>query len=142
MPLTTTHSNKGLPTSLIWEVGAILMGFWCVFYYIDYPILDQLFELCSFMKTVISHENHVDGFFLNLYPSSILISLILFWWHSVLFWYPHLLCIQVKEPTKYPKSTDQISGGIWSVNETGFTGFEVDWCKHFLAITRLIYDGS
>ena len=26
--------------------------------------------------------------------------------------------------------TDQISGGIWSVNETGFTGFEVDQCKH------------
>ena len=36
----------------------------------------------------------------------------------------------MKEPTKYPKSTDQISAGIWSVNETGFTGFEVDQCKH------------
>ena len=36
----------------------------------------------------------------------------------------------VKEPTKYPTSTDQISGGIWSVNETGFTGFHVDQCKH------------
>ena len=23
-----------------------------------------------------------------------------------------------------------MSGGIWSVNETGFTGFEVDQCKH------------
>ena len=23
-----------------------------------------------------------------------------------------------------------MSGGIWSVNETGFTGFEVDPCKH------------
>ena len=32
--------------------------------------------------------------------------------------------------TKYPKSTDQISGGIWSINETGFTGSEVDQCKH------------
>ena len=42
----------------------------------------------------------------------------------------NLLCIHVKELTKYPKSTDQISGGIWSVNETGFTGFEVDQCKH------------
>ena len=41
-----------------------------------------------------------------------------------------LLCIHVKEPTKYPKPTDQISGGIWSINETGFTGFEVDQCKH------------
>ena len=41
-----------------------------------------------------------------------------------------LLCIHVKEPTKYPKSTDQISGGIWLVNETGFTGFEVDQYKH------------
>ena len=29
-----------------------------------------------------------------------------------------------------PKSTDQISGGMSSVNETGFTGFEVDQCKH------------
>ena len=27
-------------------------------------------------------------------------------------WYFYLLCIHVKEPTKYPKSTDQISGGI------------------------------
>ena len=36
----------------------------------------------------------------------------------------------MKEPTKYPKSTDQISGGIWLVNETSFTGFEVDQCKH------------
>ena len=36
----------------------------------------------------------------------------------------------MKEPTKYPKSTDQISDGIWSVNETSFTGFEVDQCKH------------
>ena len=36
----------------------------------------------------------------------------------------------MKEPTKYPKPTDQISGGIWSVNETGFTGFEADKCKH------------
>ena len=44
--------------------------------------------------------------------------------------YVELLCIHVKEPTKYPKPTDQISGGIWSVNETGFTGFEVDQCKH------------
>ena len=35
----------------------------------------------------------------------------------------------MKEPTKYPKSTDQISGGIWSVNETSFTGFEVDQYK-------------
>ena len=35
----------------------------------------------------------------------------------------------MKELTKYPKSTDQILGGIWSVNETGFTGFEVDRCK-------------
>ena len=26
--------------------------------------------------------------------------------------------------------TDQISGGIWLVNETGFKGFEVDQCKH------------
>ena len=33
-------------------------------------------------------------------------------------------------PTKYPKSADQISGGIWSVNETSFTGFEVDQYKH------------
>ena len=41
-----------------------------------------------------------------------------------------ILCIHVKEPTKYSKSTDQISGGIWSVNETGFTGFDVDQCKH------------
>ena len=41
-----------------------------------------------------------------------------------------LLCTHVKEPTKYPKSTDQISGGIWSVNETSFTGFKVDQCKH------------
>ena len=41
-----------------------------------------------------------------------------------------LLCIHMKEPTKHPKSTDQISGGIWSVSETGFTGFEVDQCKH------------
>ena len=24
----------------------------------------------------------------------------------------------------------QISGSIWLVNETGFTGFEVDQCKH------------
>ena len=31
---------------------------------------------------------------------------------------------------QYPESTDQISGGIWSVNETGFTGFEVNQCKH------------
>ena len=35
----------------------------------------------------------------------------------------------MKELTKYPKSTDQTSGGIWWVNETGFTGFEVDQCK-------------
>ena len=31
---------------------------------------------------------------------------------------------------KYPKSTDQISGGIWSVNGTDFAGFEVDQYKH------------
>ena len=36
----------------------------------------------------------------------------------------------MKEPTKYPKSTNQISGGIWSVNETGYTGFEADQSKH------------
>ena len=41
-----------------------------------------------------------------------------------------LLCSHVKEPTKYPKSTDQISGGIWSTNETGFIGSEVDQYKH------------
>ena len=45
-------------------------------------------------------------------------------------WQELLLCIHVKEPTKYPESTDQISGGIWLANETGFTGFEVDQCKH------------
>ena len=26
------------------------------------PILDNLFELCQFMQTVIPHENHVEGF--------------------------------------------------------------------------------
>ena len=26
-------------------------------------------------------------------------------------------------PAKYPKSTDQISGGIWAVNETGLNWF-------------------
>ena len=31
------------------------------------PYLDKLFELCPFMKTALSHENHVDGFFLSLY---------------------------------------------------------------------------
>ena len=31
----------------------------------DYPILDKLFQLCSFMQTVIPHENHFDGFFLT-----------------------------------------------------------------------------
>ena len=44
--------------------------------------------------------------------------------------YFSLLCIHVKEQTKYPKSTGQISDGIWSANETCFTGFEVDQCKH------------
>ena len=29
----------------------------------------------------------------------------------------------MKELTKYTQSTDQISGGIWSVNETCFAGF-------------------
>ena len=43
-----------------------------------------------------------------------------------------LLCIHVNERTEYSKSTYQIkaccqiSGGIWSVNETDFTGFGVD----------------
>ena len=45
--------------------------------------------------------------------------------------------IHVKEPTKYPKSTDQISGGIWSVNEAGFTGFEVDQCKHSVGLNSV-----
>ena len=40
-----------------------------------------------------------------------------------------LLCIHVKEPTKYPKLTHQISGGIWSVNVTIWV-FQVDQCKH------------
>ena len=40
-----------------------------------------------------------------------------------------LLCIHVKETTKYSKSTDQISDGFWSVNETGFADFKVDRCN-------------
>ena len=47
----------------IGEVGAILIGFWYVFFYTDYTILDKLFELCPFMQTAIPHENHIDGFF-------------------------------------------------------------------------------
>ena len=46
------------------EIGAILIGFWYVFFYAGYPMLDKLFELCPFMQTVIPHENHVDIFFL------------------------------------------------------------------------------
>ena len=43
---------------------------------------------------------------------------------------PSFIMHSCERPTKYSKSTDQISGGIWSVNDTGFTGFEVDQCKH------------
>ena len=47
---------------IVGEVGAILIGFWYVFFYTDYNILDKLFELCPFMQTVIPHENRVDVF--------------------------------------------------------------------------------
>ena len=49
----------------VWEVVAILIGFWYVFFCTDYTIVDKLFELCPFMQTVIPHEDHVDGFFLT-----------------------------------------------------------------------------
>ena len=42
----------------VWEVVAILIGLWYVFFYTDYPILDKLFALCQFMQAVIPHENH------------------------------------------------------------------------------------
>ena len=63
--------NKPLSLSAhpnIGEVGAILIGFWYVFLYTDFPILDKLFELCQIMQTIIPHENHVYGFFRNSYP--------------------------------------------------------------------------
>ena len=44
--------------------GAILIGFWYVFFHTGYTILDKLFESCPFMK-VIPHENYVDRFFLT-----------------------------------------------------------------------------
>ena len=62
------------------EIGAILIGFWYVFFYIDYHISDNLFELCRFMQTVIiSHENYVDGFLLahTLSPEIINFDIIL-----------------------------------------------------------------
>ena len=43
---------------------AILICFWYVSFHTDYPILDNLFELCPF-QTVLPHENHIDGFFLT-----------------------------------------------------------------------------
>ena len=47
------------------EVKAILIGFWYVFFYTHYPILDKPLKLCPFMQTVMPHENHVDEFFLT-----------------------------------------------------------------------------
>ena len=54
--------------NFIREVGAMVIGIWCVFFYTDCPVLDKLFELCSFMQIFIPHENHGDGFFTYSYP--------------------------------------------------------------------------
>ena len=53
------------PPKRVGEVGAILIGFWYIFFYADCPILDKLFELCLFMQTVMPHENHDDSSFLT-----------------------------------------------------------------------------
>ena len=48
---------------------------------------------------------------------------------QVVFMYIHVLNIHSKEPSKYPKSTDQISGDTWSVDETccnRFSGSSVE----------------
>ena len=55
---------------------------------------------------------------------------------------PLLICIHVKEPTKYPKSTDQLSGGIWLVNKTGLQGLKLTNANILFVITRLIYNKS
>ena len=54
------------------------------------------------------------------------------------------LCIYVKEPTKYLKSTDQISGSIQSVKETYFNlqVFQVDQCKHSFSHNSLDLKGT
>ena len=44
------------------EVATILIWFLLVFSFTDYHILDKLFELCTFMKAVMLHENLVDSF--------------------------------------------------------------------------------
>ena len=53
-----------LPSHMLGVIGAILIGFWYVFFYTDYPNLVKLFELCPFMQTVMRQENHVDSFIL------------------------------------------------------------------------------
>ena len=64
-------TNKGLETWVKEKyvdvtgdapLEAMRQSFWYVSFYTDYTILDKLFELCPFMQTVISHENHVDSF--------------------------------------------------------------------------------
>ena len=56
------------------EVGAILIGFWYVFFHKDCSILDKLFELRPFMQTVIPQEKHVDRLFLTLRQSPEIIN--------------------------------------------------------------------
>ena len=61
------------------KVGAILIGFWYGSFYIDYHILDKLFELCLSMQIGIPHESHVDSFLIpSPQKSSIFTSLLPF----------------------------------------------------------------
>ena len=48
------------PQAILGEVGAILIGFWHVFFCTDYSIFDKVF-----VQIVIPHENHVNGLFLT-----------------------------------------------------------------------------
>ena len=68
--LFTGKVDQTYDTLKVSEAGAILIGFWYVFFYTDYHILDELCELCPLMQTIIPHENHVDGVFLTHTRSS------------------------------------------------------------------------
>ena len=61
--------------------------------------------------------------------------------------YHRLLCTNRKEPTKYPKSTEQISVGIWSTDETSHDRFS-SWSMENILLTitldlqRIIFKSS
>ena len=64
-PFADFRVQLALGSPLREVLGAILIGFWHVLFYTDYPISDRSFELYQYMQTVILHTNQVDGIFLT-----------------------------------------------------------------------------